>query len=98
MVFGQYGALLVGAWWNWVSIGRQWLVLGGSGSVWGVTGWYMVVLGQYISVLLSIKLYRVSKVLVCLYILEKVEICSSVTDPSQIHRQQNIGLLRLSKV
>ena len=36
----------------------------------------MVVLGQYNSVLLSIKLYWVSKVLVCVYILEKVEIWS----------------------
>ena len=40
----------------------------------------MVVLGQYNSVLLSIKLYWVSKVLVCLYILEKVEIWSGDTD------------------
>ena len=41
----------------------------------------MVVLGQYNSVMLSIKLYWVSKVLVCLYILEKVEISTGVTDP-----------------
>ena len=63
-------------------MGRYWLVLGGTGSVWGGTGWYMVVLGQYNSVLLSIKLYWVSKGLVCLYILEKVEIWSGVTDAS----------------
>ena len=56
------------------------MVLGGTGSVWGGTGWYMVVLGQNNSVLLSIKLYWVSKVLVCLYRLEKVEIWSSDTD------------------
>ena len=58
----------------------------------------MVVLGQYNSVLLSIKLYWVSKVLVCLYILEKVEIWSGVTDASQTHRQQKIGLLSFSTV
>ena len=48
---------------NWDSMGRYWLVLGGTGSVWGGTGWYMVVLGQYNSVLLSIKLYLVNKML-----------------------------------
>ena len=59
----------------------------------------MVVLGQYNSVLLSIKLYWVRKVLVCLYILEKVEIWSGDTDASHLtHRQQNIGLLSLYKV
>ena len=61
------------------------MVLGQYGAV--DTGWYMVVLGQYNSVLLSIKLYWVSKVLVCLYILEKVEIWSGVTDASQTDRQ-----------
>ena len=57
------------------------MALGGTGSVLGGIGWYMVVLGQYNSVMLSIKLYWVSKVLVCLYILEKVEISTGVTDP-----------------
>ena len=28
-------------------MGRYWLVLGGTGSVWGGTCWYLVVLGQY---------------------------------------------------
>ena len=42
----------------------------------------MVVLGQYNSVMLSIKLYWVSKVLVCLYILEKVEISTGVPIPN----------------
>ena len=34
---------------NWSSTGWYWywLVLGGTGSVQGGTGWYMVVLGQY---------------------------------------------------
>ena len=57
-------------------MGRYWLVLGGTGSVLGGTGWYIVVLGQYNSVLLNVKLYWVSQVLVFLYILEKVEIWS----------------------
>ena len=47
VVLGQYGVVLVGTWWNWVSIGQYWLVLGGTGSVWGGTGWYLVELGQY---------------------------------------------------
>ena len=70
-VLGHYGAVLAGPWWYLVSMGRYWLVLGGTGSVWGGTDWYMVVLGQYNSALLCIKLYLVSKVLLCLYILEK---------------------------
>ena len=61
-------------------MGRYWLVLGGTGSVSSGTGWYMVGLGQYNSVLPSIKLYWVSKVLVCLYMLEKVEIWSGDID------------------
>ena len=58
MALDQYGALLVVTWWYWVSRGRYWLIL-------GETGWYMVVLGQHNSVLLSIMLYWVSKLLVC---------------------------------
>ena len=52
--------------------------------------WYLMVLDQYMmilagtwSVLLGIRWYRVSKGLVCLYILEKVDIWSGVTDASQ---------------
>ena len=55
VVMGQYGAVLVGTWWYWGSIGRYWLVCGGNGSVWGGTGWYLVVQGQYNLVLLGIK-------------------------------------------
>ena len=33
----QNRAVLVGIWWNWVSIGRYWLVLGGTESVEGGT-------------------------------------------------------------
>ena len=57
--------------------------------------WYLMVLGQYMTilagtwsvklVLLGITWYRVSKGLVCLYILEKVEIWSGVTDASLTH-------------
>ena len=64
----QLGAVLSGTLWNWVSVGRNWLIhegtgsvkewywlaLGDTGSVEGVTGWYLVVLGQYRSVLVVI--------------------------------------------
>ena len=50
----------------------------GTGSVCGDTGWYLVVLGQYKLVLLSIIWYRVSIGLLCLYILK---ILVGVTDP-----------------
>ena len=53
------------------------------GQYWAVLAGTLLVLGQYNSVLLSIKLYWVSKVLVCLYILEKVEIWLGDTDASQ---------------
>ena len=33
MVLGQYGVVLVGTWWYWVSRGRYWLVHGATGSV-----------------------------------------------------------------
>ena len=38
MVLGQYRAVLVGTWWYWVSRGRYWSVLGGTGSEEGNTG------------------------------------------------------------
>ena len=47
MVLGQYGIVLVGTWWYWVSRRQLCLVLVGTGSVWGGTGWNLVVLGQY---------------------------------------------------
>ena len=46
-------------------------MLDGTGSVYRDTDWYLVVLSQYKLVLLGIRWYRVSKGLVCLYILEK---------------------------
>ena len=33
VVLGQYGAALADTWWYLVSMGRYWLVLGGTGSV-----------------------------------------------------------------
>ena len=49
MVLGQYGAVLVDTKWYWaVEGGNGWLVLGGTGSIWGGTGCYLVVLGQYL--------------------------------------------------
>ena len=36
-------------------MGRHWLAHGGNGSIWGGTGWYLVVLGQFNLVLLGIK-------------------------------------------
>ena len=71
------------------------MVLDGIGSVYDNTGWYLVSIKL---VLIDIRWYRVSKGLVCLYILEKEEIWSGVTDPSHTHRQQNIELLSLYKV
>ena len=48
-----------------------------TGSVWGGTGWYLVELGQYNSVLLWSA---------CIYI-EKAEIWSGDTNPLQTHSQ-----------
>ena len=42
----QYRLILVDTWWYWVSRRWYWWVLGGTGSVGGGTGWYLVVLGQ----------------------------------------------------
>ena len=53
MVLGQYGAILVGTWWYWISIGLYWLVLGDTGSVEGGTVWFLVILGQYGAVLVG---------------------------------------------
>ena len=58
---------------------RYWLVFGGDGSVWGGTGWYLVVLGQYKLILLGIMWYRVTIGLICLYILVKVDVWSGDT-------------------
>ena len=44
---GQYGAELVNTLWYLVCKRRYRLVIGGTGSVWGGNGWYLVVLSQY---------------------------------------------------
>ena len=76
MVLGHYGAIKVGTCRYWVSIGRYRFVYGGTGSVLGGTGWYLVVLGQCNLVLLGIKWNWVSTTLLCLNILKNVEIWS----------------------
>ena len=53
------------------------MVLDGTGSVFNDTGWYLV--GIKLE-LLGFRWYRVSIGLVCLYVLEKVEIWSGVTN------------------
>ena len=53
VLLGQYGAVLVGSWWNWV-------IMGG-------TGWYSVVLGQYRAALVSIWWYWVRIIWYCLF-------------------------------
>ena len=77
---------------NWLlydNTGRQWLVFSGDGSVWGGTGWYLVLLGQYNLVLLGIKWNQVVTWLLCLYILKKVEIWSDVTIAGRTDKQTN---------
>ena len=63
-----------------VSRRQHWLVVGGAGSVWSGTNWYLVVQGQY-------------RAFMPVYI-EKVEIWSGVTYPSQT----TMGLLSLPKI
>ena len=75
-----------------------WFIISGTWWYWVSIWRYWLVLDQYKLVLFDIRWYRVSKGLVCLYILEKVEIWSGVTDASQTHRQQKIGLLSFSRV
>ena len=58
---------------------QSWLIHNNTRSVWGGTGWYLVVLGQYNLVLLGIKWYWVGIGLLCLYVLKKVEIWLDVT-------------------
>ena len=58
MVLGQYRAVLVGAWWYWVSRRQYWLINDGTGSAWGDSCWYLVVLDQQRAVML---LQKISK-------------------------------------
>ena len=39
MVLDQYGAVLPGAWWFWVSITWYCLELSGTGLMWGFNAW-----------------------------------------------------------
>ena len=95
MVLGQQKAVLAGSRWNWVSIGRYWLVLGGNGLVWGRTGCFLVVMGQCRVVLVDIWWYWVSIGLLCLYLLKKkMEIWWDVTIAGRTDEQKGkIGLL-----
>ena len=79
IILGQLKAVLVSIWWCWVSMARYCLVLGGTGSVWGGTGWSLVVLGHFNLVLLGIKLNWVSTTLLCLCILKKMKIWLDVS-------------------
>ena len=73
-----------------VNIGRYWLVFGGTGSVWGSTGWYLMILGQFNLVLIGIELYWVNKGLLCLYILKKIN--GDANQPTdQLTNRANIG-------
>ena len=76
----------------------RWWIISGNRWYWVSIRWYWLVLGQYKLVLIGIRWYRVSEGLVCLYILEKVEFGSGVTDAWQTDRQQNIELLSLPTV
>ena len=55
VVLGQWKAVLVGTWWNWVTMERNWLIHDGTGSLECSTGWNSVVLGQKKPVLVSTK-------------------------------------------
>ena len=65
---------------------RRW-ILSGTWWFWVIIWQYWLVLGQYKLVLLDIRWYMVSKGLVCLYILGKVEIWSGDTDAWHTHSQ-----------
>ena len=49
----QYRLVLVDTWWYWVSIEWYWLIYDGAGSVEGATGLFLVVLGEYGTVLVG---------------------------------------------
>ena len=63
----------------------RWWIISGTWWCWVSIWRYWLVLGQYKLVLLGIGWYMVSKGLVCLYILEKVEIWSGDTDAWHTH-------------
>ena len=75
MALDQYMAILFGTWWYWVSIGRYWSVLGGTGSVQAVPSWYLVVLGQYKAVLVGFCWYRLLLEDLQIFVGRFVDIC-----------------------
>ena len=65
--------------------------------MWGGTGWYLVILGQYNLVLFGIKWYWADKGLLCLYILKKIN--GDVNQPTdQPTNRVNIEQSAFSKV
>ena len=58
-------------------IGQYWLVIYGTGSVWGNTGCNLVLLGHYNLVLIGFEWYWVNKGLLCLYISKKLMVTST---------------------
>ena len=74
-------------------------MLVGTGSLWGGTGWFLLVMGQYNLVLLGIKWYWVSTGLLCPYILKKSgDLVGCHRSLTHTDRQKNVVLLSLSKV
>ena len=53
MVLGQYRLVLMDTGWYRVSMERYWLIYDGTGSAEGVTGRYLVVLGQKKAILVD---------------------------------------------
>ena len=84
MVLGQYWVVLFGTLWYWVNNGWDCSVLGGTGSEFSGSGWYLVMLRQCNLVLLGIKW-----TLLCLYMLKKVEIWSDVTIAGRTNERTN---------
>ena len=74
----------------WVFTGQHWLVFDGTGSVWGVTGCNLVVLGQYNLALIGIEWYWPNKGLLCLYILKKIMVTSTDRPTDQPTDRVNI--------
>ena len=62
-------------------------MLGGTGSVGGGNGWYLVLLGQFNLVLLGIKWCWVVIGPLCLYVLKQVEIWLDVTIIGRTNKQ-----------
>ena len=68
------------------------MVFDGTGSVWGDTGCYLVVLGQYKLVLIGIEWYWANKGLLCLYILKKLMVTSTNQPTNRANIEQSAFL------